>query len=34
MDWFLYDNRLRHKRVKLIFNLGIFTWKKHRQIKV
>ena len=34
MDWFLYDNGLRHKRVKLIFNLGILTWKKHRQIKL
>ena len=26
MDWFLYDNGLRHERVKLFLNLSALSW--------
>ena len=27
MDWFLYDNGLRHETVKLVFKLVNYFWK-------
>ena len=33
MDWFLYDNGLRHERVKQTFLSGYFIWFKWSNIQ-